>query len=91
MKTLLWSRTSLIWALLVGATLLSFELGHGVGLRDATAAGAVILIVSFIKVRLVMLDFMEIRQAPRWMRLVAETWIALICATLVVLFVLQRG
>ena len=87
MKNLLLSRTSLIWLLLVGATILSFELGHGVGLDDATAAGAAILIVSFIKVRLVILDFMEIRDAPRWMRIVGEIWVVLVCAVLIVLFV----
>lgn len=86
MKELLWSRTTLIWALLVGATVLSWELGHGVGLDSATAAGSAILIVTFIKVRFVVLDFMEIRDAPRWMRLVFEAWIPLTCALLVGLF-----
>ena len=86
MKDLLLSRTSAIWALLVAATLVSWELGHGVGFDDARSAGAAILAVTFVKVRFVVLDFMEIRTAPRWMRAVLETWIVLCAALLIVLF-----
>lgn len=86
MKALLLSRITAVWALLVGATMLSWELGHGLGFDSVRTAGAAILVVTFIKVRLVMLDFMEIRHAPRWMRWVGESWIVLITTLLVVLF-----
>lgn len=85
MKALWLSRTSLTWAVLVAATLLSWELGHGVGLQHR-AAGAAVLAIAFIKVRLVMLEFMEIRSAPRWMRAIGETWVVLTAALLIGLF-----
>lgn len=86
MRSLLVSRITAVWALLVAATMLSWELGHGLGFASARSAGAAILIVTFIKVRFVMLDFMEVRRAPRWMRGVGEAWIVLITTLLVVLF-----
>lgn len=87
MKALWLSRTTLIWALLVTATMLSWTLGHGIGFKSARTAGVAILLVSFVKVRFVILEFMEIRSAPRWMRLVSEAWIVLIALVLVGLFV----
>lgn len=87
MKSLWLSRTSLVWVLLVTATLLSWALGHGAGVNDARAAGVAILVLTFIKVRFVILEFMEIRSAPIWMRAVGEGWIVLVCALLIGLFI----
>lgn len=86
MKDLLLNRITAVWAMLVIATLVSWELGHGVGFKTATAAGIAILVVTFVKARFVILDFMEIRGAPRWMRLVGESWIVLGCTLLIGLF-----
>lgn len=86
MKSLWLSRTTLIWTLLVVATLVSWELGHGVGFDSARAAGAAILVVTFVKVRFVVLDFMEIRTALWWMRAILEGWIVVCAAVLVFLF-----
>jgi hypothetical protein len=86
-RELIRSRITLIWLLLVGATLLSWELGHGLGVKDARAAGSLILVVAMIKVRLVVLDFMELRHAPTWMRAGAEIWTVLLAALLVALFI----
>ncbi len=88
MKDFLLSRTTLVWGLLVGATLLSWELGHGGGFESVRLAGAAIFVITFIKVRFVILDFMELRDAPRWMRMVGEGWIVLICSVLIALFVI---
>ncbi|HSV71967.1 MAG TPA: cytochrome C oxidase subunit IV family protein [Methylibium sp.] len=87
MKALLLSRVSAVWALLVAATLLSWGLGHGLGRQDAGWAGVAILLVTFVKVRFVMLEFMELRGAPRWMRCIGEAWIVLVAALLARLFI----
>ena len=86
MNSLLLSRTSLVWLLLVAATALSWQVGHGVGFDDIRHAGIAILVVAFIKVRYVILEFMEIRGAPVFMRVIAETWVVVACTILVVLF-----
>jgi hypothetical protein len=61
-------------------------MGHGFGIADLRHAGIAILIVTFVKVRFVMLEFMELRNAPAFMRLGAQAWAAGICAILIVLF-----
>ena len=79
------SRITVVWALLVLATLTSFTLRHGaaMGFRSATVA---ILVIALIKVRYVMLDFMELRFAPRALRMLSEGWIVLVGSILVSLF-----
>ena len=86
MKHLVRSRITLVWFGLVAATILSWEMGHGIGLTDARQAGAAIIVVAFLKVRFVILDFMEVRHAPLLMRLIAEIWVVVVCAALVTLF-----
>ncbi len=86
MKALLISRTTLIWFLLLGATLLSWEMGLGVGFDDVRYASVTIIVVSFIKVRLVMSEFMELREAPHFLRLLADGWIFVITLLLVWLY-----
>jgi hypothetical protein len=82
----LWlSRATLVWVLLVTATLLSWEFGHGIGLHGRAASVAVLL-VAFVKLRFVMLDFMELRAAPPAMRVAAQGWLLACCAVLVGLF-----
>lgn len=83
------SRISLVWLILVGATILSWIVGHGV-VDDRSLAAAVIIAVAFLKVRFVILDFMEIRGAPLAMRLVGEAWVFLVCAVLIGLYLLPH-
>jgi hypothetical protein len=86
MQTLLRSRVTAVWLLLVAATGISWELGHGMGFSSVRLASSAVIVVAFIKVRFVILDFMEIRTAPRFMRIIAETWLAVICGTLLALY-----
>ena len=91
MRSLLLSRTTLIWFVLVAASGLSLQLGHGIGFSDLRHAGVAILVVAFVKVRFVILEFMEVRHAPIYLRLVAEAWTVAACATLVALFLAAPG
>jgi len=86
MKALLLNRTTLIWLLLIAATALSWQMGHGLGFSDSRHAGVAILVVALVKVRLVILEFMELRHAPRFMRYAAEVWTLGVCTVLVTLF-----
>lgn len=82
------NRISLVWLLLVAATVLSWEVGHGFADGDPRYAQAAVIVVAFIKVRYVILDFMEIRDAPLPVRCVAEAWVVAVCAALIGLYVL---
>ena len=87
MAVSLQSRVTGIWVGLIVATGLSWQFGHGFGFGEkfhyATAA---ILIVTFIKIRFVFLDFMELRTAPRPLRMAFEVWAVSICVILIGLY-----
>lgn len=78
-------RQNVVWMFLVGATVLTAVLGleqHG----GSTAVGLALLVIAFVKVRLVALHFMEVRDAPLALRLLVEGYVVV---TLVVLVVLR--
>ena len=79
-------RITLVWLALVAATLISWSFGHGRGI-DVHAAGIAVIIIAFVKIRYVILDFMELRTAPLGMRVAAEAWCIVACSTLVLLYV----
>jgi hypothetical protein len=83
MNTLVWSRTTLIWLLLVAATTLSWKIGHGMGASEVKVISAVIIIIAFVKVRFVVFEFMEMRGAPAWMRRAGNGWIMLTTSLLI--------
>ena len=78
---------SWIWVGLILATGLSWQFGHGFGFGDQVQYAAVaILIITFVKVRYVFLDFMELRNAPLPLRLAFEAWAVIVCSMLIFLY-----
>lgn len=83
---------TLVWVVLMLATILSWWLGadHGLGPKASTSLLTVaILIVAFFKVRLVMLYFMEVRHAPASLRWLSEGWILLAGGSVISAYLLQ--
>lgn len=79
--------TTLVWLFLIAATGMSWEFGHGMGFGDNHQAATIaIMIVSFLKVRFVVLDFMEVRHAPVVLRIVFESWIVIVCAAILTFY-----
>ena len=77
-------RITAIWLLLIAATGLSWESAHGFSWGDGGRITPVaVMIVAFIKVRFVGLDFMELRGAPLPLRLLFEAWAGLVCAAII--------
>jgi len=85
MHELLWSRLTLVWLLLVVATLISWGLGHGLGIADHRLAAAAVIMVALVKARFMIMEFMEIRHAPGWFKLAGEAWSAGLAAALAAL------
>ena len=77
-----------MWALLVGLTAMSWALGtgHGPSGSGHQNAGALILVIALVKVRLVGLHFMALRRAPTALRVAFELWCFGVCALTVVMF-----
>ena len=78
------NRAGFSWLLLIAATVISWALGadHGTG----SMVALVVLAIAAIKVRLVGLDFMELRHAPSPLRAVFEFYCFAIWAVLAGLY-----
>ncbi|MGY4103750.1 cytochrome C oxidase subunit IV family protein [Nocardia sp. R16R-3T] len=83
------TRVTLVWLVLVSATVLSWWLGTEGGHRAGGShalASVVIFLVAFVKVRFVGLYFMELRNAPLALRGLFEAYCLVACAVLVGMF-----
>jgi Prokaryotic Cytochrome C oxidase subunit IV len=76
-------RLALWWLLLVALTVISLEGASAIASKALFAA--TILIIAFIKVRIVVREFMEVRAAPIMLRLVLDVWAIGICAALIIM------
>ncbi|MCW2784740.1 MAG: hypothetical protein JWP74_1257 [Marmoricola sp.] len=66
------ARPTWIWLVLVALTAISVSAGdnHGTGSR----IGVVVIVLAVVKVRFIGLDFMELRHAPRVLRMAFELY-----------------
>jgi caa(3)-type oxidase subunit IV len=78
------ARALAVWLVLIAATLVSWESARNSG--DYRLASSAVLLIAFIKARLIGLEFMELRAAPRLLRLIFEAWTVLACTTLLALY-----
>lgn len=82
--SLIKNRITFVWLALLIATCLSWETGDNTLLElDHRVVSSIVLSIAFLKVRFVVLDFMELRHAPLSMRLLAEAWPLLIAIALI--------
>jgi hypothetical protein len=84
------SRLTFIWLVLIGATLLSWNLGAIDGPAKSTAYrgdSVLLMLVVFFKARLVMRDFMEVRSAPVALRTACDAWLLCLCALILIFYV----
>jgi hypothetical protein len=81
-------RLTVFWILLVSATVVSIEFVRGLfGALGNHAAGVAVLVIAFIKVRIVGTEFMELRRAPWEARLAFDAWVFVLAAALILLYV----
>ncbi len=79
-------RLVMVWSVLVAITIASLETIHLKGrISDERFQGAAVILLAFIKVRLIMLDFMEIRHAPIGLRIALESWVVAACGGLILM------
>jgi len=87
MSQILKLRITWLWVFLIVATIASWEFGHGLGFgENVRLSTTAVLVIAFIKARMVILDFMEVRHAPLGLRLALEAWTVLVAGTLLVLY-----
>jgi Prokaryotic Cytochrome C oxidase subunit IV len=78
-------RLTLVWVLLLGLTFASFVVGIEQGAGVASAAAVVIIGLAMYKVRLIGIHFMDLRVAPRPLRLLFEAYVLAVFTTLATL------
>ena len=89
MKALIFTFPSAVWVVLTLATILSWWLGtdHGFSGENAAQYNSIaLMVIAFFKVRLVIMHFMEIHNAPLVLRGAMEVWVFGVCATLIGLY-----
>jgi Prokaryotic Cytochrome C oxidase subunit IV len=72
-------RLVIVWLILIAATLLSASIGGGDGVISPgrrAAATQVVLIIAFGKVAAVVFNYMDIRRAPRALKILWGAWLA---------------
>lgn len=79
-------RSWIVWAILVAATLASWEMPNAA--PGAAFANAVILLVAMAKIAAIGLEYMELRAAHWGLRLAFLLWVALVSFALCLVFAL---
>ena len=66
----------MVWIFLIGLTLASFEFVDG--MHGWQYVSALVILIAMFKIRLVVMHFMEIKNAPLPLRLILEAWVAIV-------------
>lgn len=79
---------TLVWIVLVVATVLSFSLGSVHGIGSSKSSAIAVLVVTFVKVRLVGTHFMGLRDSPVVLRSIFDVYVLVVCAVLIGFYML---
>ena len=79
------SRLFTIWLALVALTFVSFGSREG-AMQKYIPEYTVVILSALMKVRFVILDFMQVRTAPLILRVLLEGWIIVLSVVLLILY-----
>ncbi|OBG33391.1 MULTISPECIES: cytochrome C oxidase subunit IV family protein [Mycolicibacter] len=77
------------WLVLVVITVLAWWLapGHTSGhVEPSIPITVTVIALSAVKARLIIRNFMEVRTAPMWLRRTTDTWLAVLCTAVLVIY-----
>jgi Prokaryotic Cytochrome C oxidase subunit IV len=84
------ARLTMVWAILSAVTIVSWWLGrtaHAGGHLVASVPVTVgILAIALFKCRLIIRQFMEVRSAPRWLKLFTDGWLLVFWGAVLALY-----
>ena len=87
MKVPVGGRLVVAWALLVGITVLYLWIDHsvdnGVVLFASTFVTVAAICLACVKVRIIMREFMEVRNAPLFLRSITDVWVILMAVAMI--------
>lgn len=79
------------WLLLVAITVGSWWLApaqYSGALRASVPITALVLALTLIKSRLIIRQFMEVRSAPRWLKLATDSWLVVLFGALFTIYLI---
>jgi heme/copper-type cytochrome/quinol oxidase subunit 4 len=83
------ARLSLTWLLLSVITLMSWWIGMHQGSSEiGIVVFVTIILIAVIKVRVIFWEFMEVRTAPVHLQRMADAWLGLLLASLVIAYLI---
>lgn len=89
MSQLLNRRVTIVWGILISLTLVTLVVGITQGADvGARIAALGLIVVAYVKARMVGLYFMELREAPTVLRALFEVWCAVICGVIAVIYMI---
>lgn len=89
MKNLILTPATLVWFIITGATAFSWSLAMGMPVEQSDSnmwTTITLMVIAFVKVRLVIMWFMEVRTAPLPLRIIGEAWTLAACTAVLVLY-----
>jgi Prokaryotic Cytochrome C oxidase subunit IV len=82
--------TTYAWIVLSAITIVSWLLapghGHGATAVASVPITAAVIVLAFIKGRLIIQYFMEVRTAPRWLKLFTDSWLTILWAGVLAIY-----
>ncbi len=84
MLDLFYARYTLIWGLLILLTAITWSVSFYSGEIFNLKGQTVIILLAFVKIRLVLWNFMEVKSSPRLLRVFCDSWIILTCGVFLV-------
>ena len=95
METLFKQRLFAVWLVLVAITLIYFGIdssaNHGHGPVASTAVSVAAVCLALVKVRIIMREFMEVRNAPPVLSRLADLWVLLMAVALLGTYLAGRA
>ncbi|KHO18373.1 cytochrome C oxidase subunit IV family protein [Mycolicibacterium setense] len=79
------------WLVLVAITVGSWWLApaqYSEALRASVPITALVLALTLIKSRLIIRQFMEVRTAPRWLKLATDGWLVVLFGTIFTIYLI---
>ncbi|MCV7423123.1 cytochrome C oxidase subunit IV family protein [Mycobacterium yunnanensis] len=82
-------RITATWIALSVVTIITWVLGHverGFDERSTAVVALVVLAIAFGKVWLIIRHFMDVRSAPRWLKVFTDVWLLVLGVSVVSLY-----
>ncbi|MDT5366595.1 MAG: hypothetical protein QOC62_1026 [Mycobacterium sp.] len=84
--------TTYVWIILSAITIVSWWLapahGHGAPAVPSVPITVAVILLAFIKGRMIIRYFMEVRTAPRWLKLTTDAWLIGLWAGVLAIYVI---